>query len=350
MAMERVDTREQTWTFIGLIILCIRFVQGFIYWGGGSRRFIYDPQKLDPYAAQWMANKLQSAMPGALLGIGHVISWLLQHFVVLYIAIILFSLAELFSGLALIFGFFTRFAGFVTVLLSISLMLIFGWEGGTCVDEWTMAVSNLAMGLTLVLSGSSIYSIDSWLMRRYPHLPNQKWFICLASGPISFRTLKRASLISFVFAAFFTLATYNYYRGAIFSSYHAGPVSPVTHHIALSDGNVSKDGRVTFTAYVDAGTPSMPSYFVRAELINSHGDKIEIWDGSQLSATSAMSIKNKYQYNRITIGHYGLIAPVSAQATISLQPTSLLQLKPDQYQLQIYTIEGKRWDLNMKFT
>lgn len=349
MSIERTDNQEPTWKFIGLIILCTRFVQGFIYWGGGSRRFIYAPQKLDPYASQWMANKLQSAMPGALLGISHIISWLLQHFVVLYVAIILFSLAELFSGLALIFGLFTRSAGFITVLLSISLMLIFGWEGGTCVDEWTMAVSNLAMGLTLVLSGSSIYSIDSWLMRKYPGLLKRNWFVSLASGPISFRTLKMASLICLGFTVFFTLATYNYYRGAIFSAYHAGPVSPVTHHVSLSNGSVTKDGKVSFVAYIDAGTPSMPSYFVRAELINSKGEKIELWDGSQLSATPAMNIKNEYQYNRITIGHYGLIAPVSAKATITLQPTSPLQLKSDQYQLQIYTIEGKRWDLNVSF-
>jgi len=39
--------------------------------GGGSRRFIYAPAKLDPNAASWMANKFQSAMPGALLGTDH---------------------------------------------------------------------------------------------------------------------------------------------------------------------------------------------------------------------------------------------------------------------------------------
>ena len=36
--------------------------------GGGSRRFIYAPAKLDPDAASWMANNFHSAAPGALLG------------------------------------------------------------------------------------------------------------------------------------------------------------------------------------------------------------------------------------------------------------------------------------------
>lgn len=350
MTMDRLSAERNSWKLIGLVILCVRFVQGFIYWGGGSRRFIYAPEKLDPHAAQWMANKLQSAMPGALLGISHVISWLLQHFILLYVAIILFSLAELFSGLFLIFGFFTRLSAFISVLLSISLMLIFGWEGGTCVDEWTMAVSNLAMGLTLLLSGASIYSIDSWLCRRYSALNTQHWFVCLASGELTSKTLQRASLICFGFAVFFTLATYNYYRGAIFSAYHAGPVSAVQHHITLTHGSIALDGTVTFTAYVDAGTPSLPSYFVRAELVDSNNAVVETWSGSELIAIAASNIKNKYDYNRITIGHYGLVAPVSAEARIVLSPVSSLQLKPDSYQLRIYTIEGKRWDLRLSET
>ena len=54
-------------------------MQGFIYWGGGSRRFIYAPQKLDPDAHTWLADKLQGAMPGALFGTDQAIAFLLQH-------------------------------------------------------------------------------------------------------------------------------------------------------------------------------------------------------------------------------------------------------------------------------
>lgn len=32
----------------GLGLLAVRIIQGFIYWGGGSRRFIYAPDKLNP--------------------------------------------------------------------------------------------------------------------------------------------------------------------------------------------------------------------------------------------------------------------------------------------------------------
>ncbi|EHC47589.1 Putative terminal quinol oxidase, subunit DoxD [Salmonella enterica subsp. enterica serovar Inverness str. R8-3668] len=71
---------------VGIGLLAVRIIQGFIYWGGGSRRFIYAPDKLNPDAPHWMAYKFQTAMPGALLGLEHIISFMLQlqHFWLLY--------------------------------------------------------------------------------------------------------------------------------------------------------------------------------------------------------------------------------------------------------------------------
>ena len=57
-----------------------------------------------PIAHSWMANKLQTAMPGALFGTGHIISFLLQHFYLLNVAVILFSAAELIVGAMLTAG------------------------------------------------------------------------------------------------------------------------------------------------------------------------------------------------------------------------------------------------------
>src|ERR1700675_3625214 len=85
-------------------LLSIRFIQGFIYWGGGSRRLIYAPAQLDFHAPSWMANKFRSAMPGSLLGTDHVISFLLHHFALLYAGLILFSAAELIVGPFLMAG------------------------------------------------------------------------------------------------------------------------------------------------------------------------------------------------------------------------------------------------------
>ena len=165
-----------SWELVAYAMLAVRFVQGFIYWGGGSRRFIYAPSKLDPHAAHWMANKFQTAMPGALLGMGSVISFMLHHFVLLYAGVIVFSAAELIAGLMLMLGLYTRAAALVSMGFSVVLMLMFGWQGATCIDEWTMASCNLAMGATLLLAGSGAWSLDNVLLRRKPQRAQSRGF------------------------------------------------------------------------------------------------------------------------------------------------------------------------------
>jgi hypothetical protein len=114
---------------VAIALLSVRFIQGFIDWGGGSRRFIYRPEKLNPDAPTWIANKFQSAMPGALLGTDHLIAFLLHHFWLLYPAVILFSGAELIAGAALMAWLLTRLAARVSVGFSMMLMRMFGWKG-----------------------------------------------------------------------------------------------------------------------------------------------------------------------------------------------------------------------------
>ena len=57
------DSGNRSWRLAAIALLAIRFVQGWIYWGGGTRRFIYGPQKLDVHD-HWMAYKFQTSMPG----------------------------------------------------------------------------------------------------------------------------------------------------------------------------------------------------------------------------------------------------------------------------------------------
>src|SRR6202162_2954080 len=107
-ASAGTGVRSDASRIVALALLSVRFIQGFIYWGGGSRRFIYAPAKLDPHAASWMANKFQSAMPGALLGTDHIIAFLLHHFYLLYVSMILFSAVELIAGGFLMAGILPR--------------------------------------------------------------------------------------------------------------------------------------------------------------------------------------------------------------------------------------------------
>jgi thiosulfate dehydrogenase (quinone) len=304
-----------------LALLSIRFIQGFIYWGGGSRRFIYAPAKLDPNASNWMANKFQSAMPGALLGTDHIIGFLLHHFYLLYASLILFSAAEL----CLMTGFLTRAAALVSIGLSVVLMLMFGWQGATCIDEWTMAACNLAIGATLMLGGSGAFSLDNALLARNPTLARRGWFRWMSGAlplPMRSGTFQKLALAVFAATVVFNVATYNYYRGSVITPFHGGPVSPTKHHLDLTDGVLLPDGAVRFHAYLDGGTAAAPSNVMTAELKANDGSVLEQWDGTALSHLPTSAITNEFAYNRFAPGPFGLRAQMGAMATITLPAAS----------------------------
>src|SRR6202051_2677051 len=305
---------------VALALLSVRFIQGFIYWGGGSRRFIYAPSKLDPSAHSWMANKFQTAMPGALLGTDHLISFLLTHFYLLYAGVILFSAAELIVGAMLMTGLLTRLAALFSMGFSVLLMLMFGWQGATCIDEWTMAACNLAMGASLLLAGSGAYALDNVLLHRNPVLAERQWFRW-ASGSLplpqtdgGFRTLALAVL---AFVVIFDVGTYNYYRGSVVTPFHGGPVSPTKHHLTLSQAELLPDGGVRFHVYLDAGTPEAPAHVVAAELLNSEKHSVADWNAAQLSELPKTDFANDYAYNKFEPGPFGILAKMGAAATVT---------------------------------
>jgi uncharacterized membrane protein YphA (DoxX/SURF4 family) len=314
---------ERHWRVAAIALLSVRFIQGFIYWGGGSRRFIFGPEKLDPDAHTWMANKFQSAMPGALLGTDHLIAFLLHHFWLLYPAVILFSAAELIVGAALMAGLLTRLAALASVGFSILLMLMFGWQGATCIDEWTMAACNLAMGATLVLAGSGAYSLDNMLLKRNPGLADRVSFRWLAGSlplPLADTAFRNLGILALAAVLAFNIGTYSYYRGSVVTPFHSGPVSPTRHHFALSNGVLLPDGGVKFQIYLDGGTPEAPAHIMKAELTGSETEVLETWNTETLTQLPADSIQNDFAYNKFKAGPYGIVAEMGAMATITLPP------------------------------
>jgi uncharacterized membrane protein YphA (DoxX/SURF4 family) len=348
-AIKQTPDFQQAWRLAAITLVAIRFVQGWIYWGGGSRRFFYAPSKLDPNATHWMAYKFQTAMPGALFGLDHVISWLLHHFYWLYASVIFFSAVELIVGVMLITGTLTRLAAFSSIGLSFVLMLMFGWQGATCIDEWTMAACNFGMGVTLFLAGSGAWSVDSWLARTRPQLTQSlwfQWFGGVAPLPLSEAAFKKVSAIFLAVTVVFVVSTYSYYRGSVYTAFHGGPVSPTTHHWALRDGQMTPAGQVSFTAYVDAGTPEAPSNVVRATLSDSTGKLVQTWDTQLLTQLPKQALHNDYDYLKIHTGPFGIVGPTSARATISLPPVqTALQLAAGGYTLQLISVNGRSWKL-----
>ncbi len=313
------------WQIAGLALLPVRIIQGFIYWGGGSRRFIYAPSKLDAWGGHsWMAHKFHTAMPGALLGLDKVIGFLLQHFALLYASVILFSAAELIAGLFLILGLYTRASALVSMGFSVVLMLMFGWQGATCIDEWTMAAANLAMGGTLLLAGGGAYALDNLRLGRTPALagrPSFRWLSGSLPLPLDARQSRNLALAVLAFVAAFDIITYSYYRGSVVTPFHGGPVSPTKHHVTMTAGVLGADGSVRFHAYLDAGTPEAPSHIVDAALLAAgSGEVIAHWDTKTLTTLPKSAIVNDFAYQQFKPGPFGIVAGVGAMATITLPP------------------------------
>jgi thiosulfate dehydrogenase [quinone] large subunit len=314
---------QRVWRNAALAMLSVRVIQGFIYWGGGSRRFIYAPSKLNPEAPTWMANKFQTAMPGALFGTEHLISFLLQHFWLLYAGVILFSAAELVVGGMLIAGVMTRVAALTSMGFSVLLMAMFGWQGATCIDEWTMAACNLAMGAALLLGGSGAWSIDNVLVRRHPELAANGWFRWAAGSlplPLTDAGLRNLSFVVLAFVLAFDVGTYSYYRGSVVTPFHGGPVSPTKHHLTLSQATLSSDGGVRFHVYLDGGTPEAPVHVVAADLLDGDKRSVAHWDTAALSELPKTAFANDYSYNKFGPGPFGIRAPMGAAATVTLPP------------------------------
>ncbi len=100
------SSTARTFRWLALALLGTRFVQGFIFWGGASRRLIYDfhdvdgvdlALKLDFNAPGFVAAKLTHALPGALWVQGP-IEWTLAHPDLILASVWLWTIAELAVG------------------------------------------------------------------------------------------------------------------------------------------------------------------------------------------------------------------------------------------------------------
>ncbi len=329
--------KHQGWQYLAWSLPSIRFVQGWIYWGGGSRRFIYAPSKLDPSAHHWMAYKFQTAMPGALLGMDHIVSYLLTHFALLYAAVIFFSAVELVVGVCLLIGFMTRASALVSMGLSFFLMLLFGWQGATCIDEWTMAAANFGMGATLFLAGAGAWSIDA--LRQHDHQASNLWGWA-ASDPLPERWIAPLSRGTFIVTMIFVIATYSYYRGSVWGPFHGGPVSPAKHHVSFSHIHQNPDGSWVFHAYLDGGTADVPAHIMSINLTDNHNRLLASWQGLDLQHLPPSAFINDYPYNKFAPGIMSLQAPVGAKAWITLPPVKYSSSsRPDH--LQAILIDGQ---------
>lgn len=346
-----VDLRSNLamWQLLGAAAFSTRLVLGWIYWGGASRRFIYAPAKLDPHSPAYLANKLVHAAPGAAFGIGDIMHWLLGMPILLHVAIVAFSSLELVVGVGLIFGLGTRILSLAAIGLSITLMLIFGWMGTTCLDEWTMAAGSFAMSCMVMATGSGPWSIDN-LIRSRGCMQKKPWLAWVMSGPLPigndgfFRLTRVLGILSFVFAVFF----YGYNFDAIYSPL-GKRVDAANPGLALSNVAMTTN-ELSVQSYVNAGSDTQGLYIMQAEL-TAPGQATPIFDynAEALVQKGFVKIKNLYApWSSCKAVAFGLRCQLGSRAVLTFPvPTQHAALTGHEV-LTLTDVDGKKFSIAVK--
>jgi uncharacterized membrane protein YphA (DoxX/SURF4 family) len=347
-----IPLSENSWLMMGAAALASRLVLGWIYWGGATRRLIYDTAKIDPASPGYLANKLVHAAPGVPFGLDGLLHWILSQPLLLQIAVIGFSLVELVVGVGLIIGLGTRLMSLVGLGIAAFLMVVFGWMGTTCLDEWTMAASGFAMAAVTLTTGSGPYSMDHWLLKR-GLVERMPWLAWLTSGalPLSPRRVLGIAAGLGLASIAFTVVFYGYNFGAIYSPLHKR-VNNVHPHVALSDAAVTPDGRLSVKAYMNAGPDTQGLYVVRALLTPSGAGKdakpLFDYDAQALAHGNTVTITNRFapwaSCAKIT---YGLRCQLGSISTLSFalpaavsQPVDITNMP---LTLTLVDVEGKKF-------
>lgn len=221
-----------------LALRALSFAMGFVFVSAAWRRFVNAPAKLDIESAKNVANKLVQAAPGS--PIEGLIHFVLAHPQLTEASTFIMTIGEALAGLGLIFGFLTRLSAIGAALLNIALMLIFGWQGYECLDEWTMAALGFAISLSVMLYGPSAYSLDN----------------VVGIDPLESLFSRRVAVGLTVLSAVFAVGFYSYYFGILHLERRT---SVAAYHIVAEPGPAPG----VATLYVNGGSSAGATY-VRA--------------------------------------------------------------------------------------
>jgi thiosulfate dehydrogenase [quinone] large subunit len=217
--------------------------------------------------------------------------------------------------------------------------------GSTCLDEWTMAVSGVAMSSAVFLAGGSAWSLDARYLSPEKGALGSAWRRWIFSGPLPDATLRKLALWLGIACALFTVFSYQVLFGAVVSPLHSR-TNFHRHDIALSAPQVAADGGVTFDAYVDAGPDTGAAYIIAATLLDGSGEKLAQWDGAALAALTPDAIHNAYPYEwaaQFKTQRIGFSGQTGARATITLPPVATASASGDARVLVLEAIDGSLW-------
>lgn len=325
---------NQQYQSAGLFTMVIRWVIGWTYFSAFWRRLILE-NKLIPNEAGYIGEKFNHFLPNA-LGIKPLIEHLVLNPDQLQFAMVAFTIVEAIVGLLIILGLFTRLMSLGIFSLAMGILLGSGWIGTTCLDEWQIGVLGVASGFALFLTGSGYYSIDNYLLNKYPTLQNSKIFKWIGSGYLPQLISKKIILTGSLLIFGLTLFTNQYFHGGVFGTLHNKSVKP---KLELSN-MVLNDNFISVEVYRTEGADVYGSFLIGIQLLDSNQNVIEEWNGSDLAQFPIENIHNHY-VAKIKPGKHSLIIPLGSKADLKLVSKNISEVQT----IKFIDISGLEWEM-----
>lgn len=323
----------------GLYTLALRLVIGWTYFSAFWRRVALS-NKLDPDVAGYIGEKFNHFLPNA-LGIKPLIQYMVENSDFLHVNMVAFTIIEGIVGLLLMLGLFSRLMGIGVFLLAMGILLGSGWIGTTCLDEWQIGVLGVAGGFTLFLTGSGLYSVDNWLMKRNVGFTQKKWFTLLGSGELKLKKLNQIVLVGSFAILGLTLATNQIFHGGVWGTLHNKSVRPI---VEISNVNLN-DGKINFEVYRVEGADVYGSFLIGIDVEDKNGNTVKSLDLNDLASFPLEDINNHY-IAKVKPGKHSLIIPLGAKADLSLSILDLDNLKGGK--IKLTDISGAEWEQMIK--
>jgi thiosulfate dehydrogenase (quinone) len=312
-------------------MVAIRVVVGWMFFSAFHRRVILEPDKLVPEAAGYVGEKFNQFMPGAILGVGDLIAFLLDRPDFLHVFLWSFTVIEALVGLALIVGAATRLAALGTLLLSAGILFGAGWLGPTCLDEWQIGALGIAGGAALMLGGAGPFSIDAWLARTRPALADARWFRLAADPAPSPPTALGVALAAAAFLV--TIGTNQIFHGGVFGTLHNDSVKPRVDVVSVE----RTDEALLMTLERPVGPETYGAFIVAIRVIDGEGALVRHLDAGSLAALPEGAIENRWLV-KVRAGPHGLVVPLGARARVRLTGTE--RLPAGRYRFELEDVSG----------
>ncbi|MGE5675974.1 MAG: TQO small subunit DoxD [Mycobacterium leprae] len=330
------------WRWASVLFTPVRWVTGFMFLSAFIRRVINVPAKMDPTSAAYNGKKFADFLPHA-IGIKPMLSYLLANPPLLHGFLWTFTIIEALVGLFLIAGFMTRLAAIGSAALSFGILLGSGWLGSTCLDEWQIGVILISTGLAIAIAGSGHWSVDDWLLQKWPQLGEKGWFRWLFSGALveNEQGLKRLSIWATVVAFGITLWSYQVIHNGLWGTLRNDSKTP---NLVLTQQVVQADGLVKFNVYRDNGPDTYGSFIVEVQVKDADGKLLEDFKSEQLSKVKG--IINHQNYETVKTGPYGITVPLAGNADLTLNPVTPVNLAAGQpVTITVFDVSGAKWSV-----